>query len=97
MFSYLPPSVVAILDDKSVEAAKRAAMIATALQWLLKKVPVAMFPPQLRPGIMMAKKLVPYTGYIGAAVAWGWSAIKGYDKGWSSFYSVGVRYSHDFA
>jgi hypothetical protein len=56
-------------------------VLATALQWLFNKVPVAMFPPQVRPSVMLAKKLVPYAGYIGAAIAWSWTAIKGYDKG----------------
>jgi hypothetical protein len=78
---YLPPPVVAVLDERSAEVTKQAAVIATALKWLLDKVPVAMFPPQLRPAIAIAKKLIPYAGYLGAAIAWSWSAVKGYDKG----------------
>jgi hypothetical protein len=31
--------------------------------------------------VMIAKRLVPYVGYVGAAIAWSWSAIRGYDKG----------------
>jgi hypothetical protein len=80
-FSYLPPPVLNVLDNKSIEATKRAAMLTTALQWLLAKIPLAAVPPQMKPGVMIAKRLVPYVGYVGAAIAWSWSAIRGYDKG----------------
>jgi hypothetical protein len=73
--------VLAVLDDKSLEATKRAAMLTTALQWLFNKLPLAIVPPQLKPGVMLAKRFVPYVGYIGAAIAWSWSSVKGYDKG----------------
>lgn len=72
---------MAILDNKSIEAAKRAAMITAALQWIVTKIPTAIFPLPLRPAVELAKKLLPYIGYIGAGIAWGWSAVKGFDKG----------------
>ena len=70
-----------ILNNKQLEAAKRAAMITTALKWLLDRIPVKLFPPQFRPILMMLKRLVPYLGYIGVFIAWSWSAIKAFDKG----------------
>jgi hypothetical protein len=80
-YRYLPPPIIKILDSKSAETAKQAAMITTALTWILNKLPVKLLPPQLRPAVMLAKKLIPFTGYIGAAIAWSWSSIKGLDKG----------------
>ena len=40
---WLPPPVLAMLDDKEIEAAKLGAMLTTALQWLLNNVPRALF------------------------------------------------------
>jgi hypothetical protein len=79
--SYLPPPVLDILNNKQLEAAKRAAMITTALKWLLDRIPIKLFPPQFQPIIMMLKRLAPYLGYIGVFIAWSWGAIKAFDKG----------------
>jgi hypothetical protein len=70
-----------VLNNKRLEAAKRAAIITTALQWLLSKVPLSVLPPQFRPGLLVAQRLVPYIGYIGGFVAWSWGAMKSFDKG----------------
>ncbi|RDX56064.1 hypothetical protein OH76DRAFT_1337187 [Lentinus brumalis] len=78
---WLPPPVLALLNDKEMEAAKLGAMLTTALQWLLNHVPESALPPTLRPALSLVKSLVPYLGYIGGFVAWSWSAIRGFDKG----------------
>ncbi|KAI1797700.1 hypothetical protein LXA43DRAFT_877374 [Ganoderma leucocontextum] len=78
---WLPPPVLAMLDDKEIEAAKLGAMLTTALTWILNNVPDSVFPPTLRPALQLVKSLVPYLGYIGGFVAWSWSAIKGFDIG----------------
>ncbi|KAI0031140.1 hypothetical protein K488DRAFT_52719, partial [Vararia minispora EC-137] len=79
---YLPPPVLDVLNNKRLEAAKRAALITTALQWLLGNVPLTLVPPQFRVGLALAQRLVPYIGYIGAFVAWSWGAMKSFDKGY---------------
>ncbi|KIJ67791.1 hypothetical protein HYDPIDRAFT_165611 [Hydnomerulius pinastri MD-312] len=79
---YLPPPVLDVLNNKQLEAAKRAAMITAALKWLLDHLPVALLPPQMRPGVAILRRLVPYLGYIGGFIAWGWSGIKTFDKGY---------------
>ncbi|KAI0308355.1 hypothetical protein B0F90DRAFT_1807560 [Multifurca ochricompacta] len=79
---YLPPPVLDVLNNKRLEAAKRAAIITTALQWLLGQVPLSVVPPQFRPGFLIAQRLVPYIGYIGGFVAWSWGAMKSFDKGY---------------
>ncbi|KAI9455902.1 hypothetical protein BJY52DRAFT_1224430 [Lactarius psammicola] len=78
---YLPPPVLDVLNNKRLEAAKRAAILTTALQWLLGQVPLTVVPPQFRPGLLVAQRLVPYLGYIGGFVAWSWGAMKSFDKG----------------
>lgn len=78
---YLPPPVLDVLNNKRMEAAKRAAIITTALQWLLNRVPLRVVPPQFRFGFMVAQRLVPYLGYVGGFVAWSWGAMKSFDKG----------------
>ncbi|KDQ63147.1 hypothetical protein JAAARDRAFT_188754 [Jaapia argillacea MUCL 33604] len=78
---YLPPPVLAVLNNTELEAAKRAAMITAALKWLVDHIPVSMLPPQVRPAVILIQRLLPYVGYIGAFIAWSWSAIKSYDKG----------------
>jgi len=78
---YLPPPVLDALDSKRVEGAKRAAILTTALKWLLDHIPMMIIPPQFRPAAKMLKRLVPYLGYIGVFVAWSWGAIKMFDKG----------------
>lgn len=72
---------MAMLDDKEIEAEKLAAMLTTALQWLLSNIPETALPPALRPALLLMKSLVPYLGYIGGFVAWSWGAIKGFDVG----------------
>ncbi|VDB94509.1 unnamed protein product [Peniophora sp. CBMAI 1063] len=79
---YLPPPVLDVLNNKRLEAAKRAAIVTTALQWMLGHVPVTLVPPQFRPGLILAQRLVPYLGYVGAFVAWSWGAMKSFDKGY---------------
>ncbi|KAI0271809.1 hypothetical protein BGY98DRAFT_1100211 [Russula aff. rugulosa BPL654] len=78
---YLPPPVLDVLNNQRLEAAKRAAMLTTALQWLLGHVPLTLVPPQFRAGILIARRLVPYLGYIGGFVAWSWGAMKSFDRG----------------
>ncbi|KAI0041901.1 hypothetical protein FA95DRAFT_1682920 [Auriscalpium vulgare] len=78
---YLPPPVLDVLNNKRLEAAKRAAILTAALQWLLGHVPLTVVPPQFRPGLLIAQRLVPYLGYIGGFVAWSWGAMKSFDKG----------------
>lgn len=46
-----------ILSDKSLEAAKRAAMITAALTWLVSNIPVGMLPLQVRPVVGVAKEI----------------------------------------
>lgn len=79
---YLPPPVLDALNDKQLEAAKRAAMITTALKWLLDHLPISLMPPQLRAPMTFLRRLVPYLGYIGGFIAWSWSAVKVFDKGY---------------
>ncbi|KAI0248359.1 hypothetical protein BJV78DRAFT_1284875 [Lactifluus subvellereus] len=78
---YLPPPVLEVLNNKRLQAAKRAAIITTALQWLLGHVPPTVVPPQFRAGLFIAQRLVPYLGYIGGFIAWSWGAMKSFDKG----------------
>ncbi|KAJ7109797.1 hypothetical protein C8R44DRAFT_263106 [Mycena epipterygia] len=78
---YLPPPVMKILDNTHLEAAKRGAMITAALKYLLDKVPLMMLPPQIRPAMLVLKRLTPFLGYVGVFIAWSWTAIKARDKG----------------
>lgn len=78
---YLPPPVLDVLNNKRLEAAKRAAIITTALQWLFNSIPVAIIPIQFRAGLFLAQQIVPYLGYIGGFLAWSWGSIKAFDKG----------------
>ncbi|KAG0704503.1 hypothetical protein DFH29DRAFT_911595 [Suillus ampliporus] len=79
---YLPPPVLDALNNKQLEAAKRAAMITAALKWLLDHLPITLMPPQLRTPMFFLRRLVPYLGYIGGFIAWSWSAVKVFDKGY---------------
>lgn len=78
---YLPPPVMAKLDRTSLKATARAAMITTALKWLLDKIPMMLVPPQLRPAVKMLKQLSPVVGYIGVFIAWSWDRVRACDKG----------------
>jgi hypothetical protein len=64
--SYLPPPVLAVLNDKELKAAKRAAMITTVLQWIVTEVPTAGLPPPLLVVVTLLKGLVPILGYLGS-------------------------------
>ena len=70
-----------VLNNKRLAAAKRAAIITTALQWMLSHVPLTVVPPQFRVGVLIARRLVPYLGYVGGFVAWSWGTMKSFDKG----------------
>jgi hypothetical protein len=74
---------MSVLNNESLEAAKKAAVITTALKWLVDHIPMGILPPQFRPVLLLLQKLVPYVGYIGAFIAWSWSAIKEFDKGFT--------------
>ncbi|KZT02511.1 uncharacterized protein LAESUDRAFT_762855 [Laetiporus sulphureus 93-53] len=78
---YLPPPVLDVLDSSRMENTKRAAILTTALKWLLDHIPMAAVPLQVRPAMPLLRTVVPYLGYVGAFVAWSWDAIKSYDKG----------------
>lgn len=78
---YLPPPVLDILNNKQLQAAKRAAIITGALKWLMDHIPLPLLPPQMRPAVMVLRRLVPYLGYVGGFIAWSWSAVKSFDKG----------------
>ncbi|KAF8951107.1 hypothetical protein BDZ97DRAFT_1889732 [Flammula alnicola] len=79
---YLPPPVLAILSDKTLEATKRAAMITTALTWFFNHLPVDALPTPVRPAALLLQRLAPYLGYIGTFISWSWSTIKSYDIGY---------------
>lgn len=78
---YLPPPVMQILSDKSIEAAKRAALITAALSWLVSHIPIEMLPPQFKGLSLLLKEIVPLLGYIGGFIAWSWNSIRAFDKG----------------
>lgn len=59
---------MAVLGDKSVEATKRAAMIMTAVGWLIQNIPTAILPPPLSAAVVLLKAVVPYLGYISAYI-----------------------------
>ncbi|KAI6040278.1 hypothetical protein EDC04DRAFT_2567212, partial [Pisolithus marmoratus] len=77
---YLPPPVLDILNNKQLQAAKRAAIITGALKWLMDHIPLPLLPPQMRPAVQILRRLVPYLGYVGGLIAWSWSAVKSFDK-----------------
>ena len=54
---YLPPPVMRVLNDKSLEAAKRAAIITAALTWLVSHLPTTMLPPQIRSVVTVVKQI----------------------------------------
>ncbi|KAF7337594.1 F-box domain-containing protein [Mycena sanguinolenta] len=78
---YFPPPVMDLLDDTRLEATRRGAMVTAALKWLLDKIPVTLFPPQMRSTVLVLKRLTPFLGYVGVFIAWSWTAIKARDKG----------------
>jgi len=54
-----------VLDQESLEAAQRAAMITTALTWLVNNVPTGGLPAPLAMVLTMLKAIVPIIGYLG--------------------------------
>ncbi|KAF7784253.1 hypothetical protein Agabi119p4_418 [Agaricus bisporus var. burnettii] len=78
---YLPPATMATLDSVSLTATAQAAMVTSALKWLLNKVPTTIVPVQFRPGLVLLKRLGPVVGYVGVFVAWSWGRIKKHDNG----------------
>ena len=83
---YLPPPVMATLNSNQMKATKRAAMITTALQWLVNKLPLKLLPPNLRAPVMLLRRLGPLVGYIGVFIAWTWTRICACDQGDCSFF-----------
>ncbi len=77
-----------VLNSKSMEAAKRAALLTTALKWLLDHIPTTFLPVQVRPAAMLLRRLVPFIGYIGAFIAWSWGAIRTFDRGYGVILSA---------
>ncbi|KZV91976.1 hypothetical protein EXIGLDRAFT_836758 [Exidia glandulosa HHB12029] len=78
---YLPEPVMLILDQKELQTAQRAAMITTALTWIINNVPTAAMSPPLLVVVQVLKGLVPLIGYIAGFIAWSWGQIKGFDRG----------------
>ncbi|KAJ6606342.1 hypothetical protein DFH09DRAFT_1119893 [Mycena vulgaris] len=78
---YLPPPILDILDDQSVEAATQATTLTAALTWFFSNLPVAAFPPPLQPAMILLQRLVPFVSYIGTFISWSWSTIRGFDRG----------------
>ncbi|KAF8800953.1 hypothetical protein BYT27DRAFT_7116338 [Phlegmacium glaucopus] len=70
-----PPPIFEILSDKTLEAAK-SAVITTALTWFFNNLPVDVFPPPMRPDLILLQRLVPLLGYIGSLISWSWSTIR---------------------
>ncbi|EDR00433.1 uncharacterized protein LACBIDRAFT_295792 [Laccaria bicolor S238N-H82] len=82
---YLPPPVLAVLSDKTLEATKRAAMITTALTWFFNNLPITSFPAPLQPALLLLQRIAPFLGYIGTFISWSWSTIKSYDVGFGVY------------
>ena len=80
--SFLPPPVLEVLNNTTIEAAKRAALLTTALRWLLDNLPTAVLPIQLRPVVLLLQYLVPLLGAIGTFISWSWRAIGTFNKGY---------------
>jgi hypothetical protein len=72
---------MAVLSDHTLEAAKRATLIATALAWFFNNLPVNLFPLPVRPALIIMQRIVPYLGYIATFISWSWGTIKTYDLG----------------
>ncbi|KAL0950764.1 hypothetical protein HGRIS_007532 [Hohenbuehelia grisea] len=61
---WLPPPVLDILNNKQIEATKRAAMLATALTWVVTNIPISMVPLPLQPALLILQRIVPYVGHV---------------------------------
>jgi len=75
------PPIMAKLNVTSLKATARAAMLTTALKWLLDKIPLMLIPVQFRPAVKMLKMLSPVVSYVGVFIAWSWDRVKSLDKG----------------
>jgi len=78
---YLPPPVLVVLSAKEIQATKRAAMITTALQWIISHLPISIVPLELQPAVLILQRIAPYLTYIGSFIAWSWATVDGFDKG----------------
>ncbi|TFK70429.1 hypothetical protein BDN72DRAFT_896436 [Pluteus cervinus] len=78
---YLPPPVMAVLNDHRIKTAQRSAMLTTALLWLLNHIPSMVIPPQFRPAVKILKKSAPILGGVGTVVTAAWKRIEKQDKG----------------
>ncbi|KAF9032078.1 hypothetical protein BJ165DRAFT_1320395, partial [Panaeolus papilionaceus] len=78
---YLPPPVLEILDDKTLEATKHAALLTTALTWFLNNLPINSLPIAVRPAFLLLQHIAPFVGYIGTFLSWSWKTVKSYDVG----------------
>jgi hypothetical protein len=78
---YIPPPVMDKLNGMSLKAAARAAIITTALKWIIDKIPLTLIPLQFRPAVAMLKTLSPLVGYVGVFIAWSWDRVKSLDEG----------------
>ncbi|KAG8877647.1 hypothetical protein FRB98_006597 [Tulasnella sp. 332] len=78
---WLPPPVMATLSDDALSVEKKAAMVQSAIAWIINNIPLALIPPAIQPAIVLLKAAVPYLSYIGGFIAWSWSEVKSFDKG----------------
>ncbi|KAJ3871495.1 hypothetical protein F5051DRAFT_484968 [Lentinula edodes] len=78
---FLPPPLMAILNNDELTLVNRAAMISAALTWLFAQIPIAVFPPPLQPVVLVLQGIVPYINYIGTFISWTWESVKEYDTG----------------
>ncbi|KAJ6497150.1 hypothetical protein C8R47DRAFT_925805, partial [Mycena vitilis] len=78
---YLPPPVLEILDDQSVEAAQQATTITAALSWFFSNLPISTFPPPVQPAMILLQRLIPLGSYLGTFISWSWSTIRAFDRG----------------
>ncbi|KAL5519571.1 hypothetical protein ACEPAH_1254 [Sanghuangporus vaninii] len=78
---YLPPPVLHVLNGRTIETAKRAALLTGALTWLVDNLPLSSLPPVLAPAVLLLKALIPLLGMIGSFVAWSWKATVSFDRG----------------
>jgi hypothetical protein len=78
---YLPPPIMEKLGSHSLKATARAAMITSALKWLLGKIPMMFVPAQLKPAVALLKRLSPVVGYVGIFIAWSWDRVRACDEG----------------
>jgi hypothetical protein len=56
------------LNDQTLEAAKRAALVTTSLQWMIDHIPTALLPPQIGLVMSLIRGIIPALGYIGTFI-----------------------------